>query len=75
MVLQVIKKMLIFFGKNIVETITTHPVLISPNTVLICGITYYPVKTRKRCWNTSVIKPGPDVIKLFPCSTQLSMKF
>ena len=21
------------------------------------------------------IKPGPEVIKLFPCSTQLSMKF
>ena len=21
------------------------------------------------------IQPGPDVIKLFPCSTQLSMKF
>ena len=23
----------------------------------------------------SCLKPGPEVIKLFPCSTQLSMKF
>ena len=25
--------------------------------------------------NTEVRKPGPEVIKLFSCSTQLSMKF
>ena len=30
------------------------------------------LKDRKNCWDNS---PGPEVIKLFSCSTQLSMKF
>ena len=40
---------------------------------MICGI---PMITFKSVWNiTTKTVPGPEVIKLFPCSTQLSTKF
>ena len=30
---------------------------------------------KKKCRENSTVYPGPEIIKLFSCSTQLSMKF